>query len=452
MSVSHLRNLILPDVKDLIDNGDWHPLVSLVSLLHPSDSAELLGELGTSPLVELIRRLPYPVNVEFFSKLEEFDQIELLEQVGRTAVIQLVENMPPDDRSALLRQLPPATVDAILPYIAQVERNDIRRLLDYEDDTAGAIMTTEYATVSPDMTVGEALQKLRQVAPERETIYIVYVVGEFNRLKGVVSLRDLVTARPDLHISEIMVENVISTSVHTDQEEVAEAVKKYDFLAMPVLDDQGRLVGIVTHDDIVDILEEEYTEDVHRLGAVEPLDMPYFSTGLWGLVRRRGLWLAVLFLGEMFTGTALRFYEGSLEKAIILMAFVPLIISSGGNSGAQSVALITRALGVGEISLKDWVRVFWRESAMGISLGLLLGTMGFFRALMWNFTYMQAACVSIALIGVVTIGTLLGSMLPLFFERIGLDPAVTSSPFVASIVDVMGIVLYFSVAKLLLGI
>lgn len=452
MEMSHFSRLVVPDIHEIMLSGDWDVLKEFLLDLHPSDAAELLRDMPNPDVADIIRHLPYPINVEIFTKLNENDQAEVVMLLGRREMARLIEQMAPDDRVDLLRRLPPATVEALIPSLAQVERDDIRRLLTYREGTAGSILTTEYASLNPEITVEVALQRLRQIAPERETIYYVYVVDPQHRLIGFVSLQDMVMAPAQKRIEEIMKTNVISMNVETDQELVADAFKKYDFLAMPIVDEQNRLVGIVTHDDVVDVLEAEHTEDVQKLAAVEPLANPYFSVNFWWMARSRCLWLAVLFFGEIFTGSALRHYESVLAKAGWMILFIPLIISSGGNSGSQSATLITRGMAVGDIALRDWFRIFYREGGMGAILGLVLGLIGFLRAITWDQPVKHALCVGIALMGVVMIGTLAGSLLPMFFKRIGLDPAITSSPFVASLVDVLGIILYIKAAQIILGI
>jgi magnesium transporter len=366
-------------------------------------------------------------------------------------MVAILDAMSSDDRADFIKAVPQKTEDLLIPLLAQAERNDVRRLVSYPEETAGALMTTEYAALQAEVTVGDALARLRQVAPERETIYYVYVVHNSHRkLLGVVTLTELVRAAPSKRLEEIMNRDLITIPVAVDQEEAARAFEHYDFLAMPVVDDDGRLLGIITHDDILDVVEEESTEDVHRMGAVEPLEDPYLKVGFWSLARKRGLWLSVLFFGEMFTTSAMGHYEGALAPSLGLIFFIPLILSSGGNSGSQSASLITRAMALGEVRFRDAFRVFRREIGMGLVLGGFLGAVAFLRAFLWDVPAGVPMVVALALLGVVTIGTLLGSLLPLLFQRIGLDPAVTSTPFVASLVDVMGIILYFEIARRLL--
>jgi magnesium transporter len=413
--------------------------------------ADLVSEAEDADKVRVFEVLGARERVDTFEHLEEEDQLHLVGLLGRRRMVAILDAMSSDDRADFIKAVPQKTEDLLIPLLAQAERNDVRRLVSYPEETAGALMTTEYAALQAEVTVGDALARLRQVAPERETIYYVYVVHNSHRkLLGVVTLTELVRAAPSKRLEEIMNRDLITIPVAVDQEEAARAFEHYDFLAMPVVDDDGRLLGIITHDDILDVVEEESTEDVHRMGAVEPLEDPYLKVGFWSLARKRGLWLSVLFFGEMFTTSAMGHYEGALAPSLGLIFFIPLILSSGGNSGSQSASLITRAMALGEVRFRDAFRVFRREIGMGLVLGGFLGAVAFLRAFLWDVPAGVPMVVALALLGVVTIGTLLGSLLPLLFQRIGLDPAVTSTPFVASLVDVMGIILYFEIARRLL--
>jgi magnesium transporter len=446
-----ITSLLLPDVHELLKSGTLEEVRQALSHLHPADLADLVAEAEAEDKVRVIEALEARDRVDTFEHLEEDDQLQLVGVLGRNRMVAILDAMSSDDRADFIKALPQKTEDLLIPLLAQAERNDVRRLVSYPEETAGALMTTEYAALKAEMTVGEALARLRQVAPERETIYYVYVVHNSDRkLLGVVTLTELVRAVPSRTLEEIMNRDLITIPVHADQEEAARAFEHYDFLAMPVVDEGGRLLGIITHDDILDVVQEESTEDVHRMGAVEPLEDPYLKVGFWSLARKRGLWLSVLFVGEMFTTSAMGHFEDTLAPSLGLIFFIPLILSSGGNSGSQSASLITRALALGEVEFRDLFRVFGREIGMGLALGGFLGLVGFARAYLWGVPAGVPLVVALALVSVVTVGTLLGSLLPLLFQRIGLDPAVTSTPFVASLVDVTGIILYFEIARRLL--
>ncbi len=441
--------LILPQVRHLLEQEDREVLRQALAEVHAADVADVIANLEEPQAAIVFESLTERQRVRTFEHLEETDQLRLLEAIGRGKMIHIIEEMSSDDRADFIQALPERTADSILPLLAQAERNDVKRLVAYKEGTAGALMTSEYASLPADVTVGEGLLRLRKIAPDKETIYYVFITDAERHLLGYTTLREMVLARPEQNISEVTRHPLISMSVDSDQEDVARTIQKYDFLALPIVDAENRLVGIVTHDDVIDVLEEEATEDVQRMGAVEPLDIPYLRAGFWQLLWRRGAWLLFLFVGELFTGTALRHYQATLEMVLSLVFFLPVIISAGGNSGSQSATLIIRSLAVGEIRLRDWYRILGREIGMGLALGLFLGAIGYSRALMWGNGHMVALAVSLALVAMVIIGSLVGAMMPLLLKLCRLDPGVASSPFVASLVDVMGIVVYFNIARLL---
>jgi len=441
--------LILPQVRHLLEQEDREVLRQALAEVHAADVADVIANLEEPQAAIVFESLTERQRVRTFEHLEETDQLRLLEAIGRGKMIHIIEEMSSDDRADFIQALPERTADSILPLLAQAERNDVKRLVAYKEGTAGALMTSEYASLPADVTVGEGLLRLRKIAPDKETIYYVFITDAERHLLGYTTLREMVLARPEQNISEVTRHPLISMSVDSDQEDVARTIQKYDFLALPIVDAENRLVGIVTHDDVLDVLQEEATEDVQRMGAVEPLDIPYLRAGFWQLLWRRGAWLLFLFVGELFTGTALRHYQATLEMVLSLVFFLPVIISAGGNSGSQSATLIIRSLAVGEIRLRDWYRILGREIGMGLALGLFLGAIGYSRALMWGNGHMVALAVSLALVAMVIIGSLVGAMMPLLLKLCRLDPGVASSPFVASLVDVMGIVVYFNIARLL---
>jgi len=445
-----VSKLFLPEVQEAVERGDWNSLKTVFEHLHPSDLAEIVSQLTPHQVADIIRKLRGPRSIEVFAQLEIEQQADVMALLGRQEAVKILEELSPDDRVDLLQTVPEEQCESILPLMAQAEREEVRKLLQYGENTAGALMTTEYAYLPVDVTVGEAFTRLRAVAPDSETIYYIYVTDTDRRLIGTVSLRDLVVARQNQKIGDIMRKDLIFVDSETDQEEVARELAKYDLLAIPVVDKERKLVGIITHDDILDVLVEEQTEDVHRLGAVEPVEEPYFHASFWTLVKKRGFWLIFLFVGEFFATFALKHYQSTLEHVLILAIFVPLIISSGGNIGSQSVTLITRGLAVGDVRLADAARVIWREGLMGLILGGFLGIIGFLHAIVWGASPIIGLAVGLGVVGVVIVGSLAGSALPLLFKRLGFDPAIMSSPFVASLVDVIGIFIYFSVAHMLL--
>ena len=347
----------------------------------------------------------------------------------------------------------------MLALLDQPTRREVNGLLAYADDRAGGLMSTRYAWVRPEMTADEAVSGLRQQARAHiETIYVAYVLDDQQRLLGVVSFRDLFAAQPHQRVQDVMRTDVVTVSVEEDQEVVGRLFARHDLAAIPVIDEDRRMRGIVTVDDIVDVVDQEATEDIQKFGGVDALRAPYLQLALHRMVTKRAGWLAALFMGEMLTATAMAHFQDEIARAVVLSLFVPLIISSGGNSGSQASTLVIRAMTLGEVKLRDWWRVVPRELITGLVLGLMLGTIGFLRIFVWHAvspTYgehylLVASTVFLSLVGVVLFGTLVGSLLPLVLQRLGLDPATASAPFVATLVDVTGIVIYFSVATVVL--
>lgn len=443
MGVSHL---LLPEVLAALRTHDPESLRAIFGSFHPSDVAETLEQLEPETAAEIIKTLEAKQGLAAFEQLNLQKQPEVLRILGRKEMIRILEDLSPDDRVDLIRNLPSETVREVLPLMAQAERDDVRKLLQYREGTAGSVMTTEYASLPPDLTVDEALSTLRRIAPDRETIYVVYVTDPDRRLLGSVSLRDLVIAKPEARIHDVMKANPVSMRVDDDQEKVARALGKYDLLAIAIVDGEGRLVGIVTHDDVLDILRQEQTEDVHRLGAVGRLDASYFQTGFWSIAAKRGGWLALLFIGGTLTSVAIRRFDDTLVRFAHLAWFLPLIIASGGNSGSQSATLITRALALGEVTFSNLWRILGREFATSLVLGLLLGVMGAILVTVWGLSAVTAGAIGLSVFLVVLYGTLVGAFLPLLLSRMGLDPAIMSNPLISCIVDVSGIVIYLGVA------
>jgi magnesium transporter len=367
--------------------------------------------------------------------------------------------LPPDDAADLLQSAPAPQRDGLSALLDEPTRKEVSALLAYAEDEAGGLMNPRYARVRPDMTVDEAISYLHKQARERvETLYYAYAADEQQRLLGVVSFRQLFVAKSDKKVRDIMVTNVVTVSAELDQEEVSRIFAKNDLMAIPVVDPDGRMKGIVTADDIVDVVQEEATEDIQKFGGMEALEEPYLQIAFVRMAKKRGGWLAALFLGEMLTASAMAYFEDEIARAVVLALFVPLIISSGGNSGSQASTLVIRAMALGEVRIRDWWRVVRRELAVGLALGAMLGVIGFFRIVAWQAVspiygphYLRVAeTVFFSLIGVVTFGTLAGSVLPFILRKLGFDPASASAPFVATLVDVTGLVIYFTVGSLML--
>jgi magnesium transporter len=371
-----------------------------------------------------------------------------------------VRLLPPDDAADLLQAVPAEDKDALFQLLDDPMKREVTALLAYAEDRAGGLMNPRYARLRPELTVDEAINYLRKQAKERlETIYYVYVIDEQQRLLGVVSFRELFAAKADAKVKDVMHPEVITVGEQDDQEKVSRVFADHDLYAVPVVDAEGRIKGIVTVDDIVDVVEEEATEDIQKLGGMQALEAPYLHVAFFEMLKKRGGWLAVLFLGEMITASAMAQFEDDIAKAVVLALFVPLIISSGGNSGSQATTLVIRAMALGEVRMTDWWRVVRREIFVGLALGLLLGCIGFLRVYVWHWIspiygehyLLIGLTVMLSLIGVVITGTVTGSLLPFVLRRFGLDPASASAPFVATIVDVTGLLLYFSVASVVLA-
>ena len=454
MSQTTLAKLVLPDVQELLSEGATAQVARALKGFHAADVAAVLEALEDTEAHTLLVALDPTVQAEAFEWLEQPLRLRLAERLGAAALAPIVTRMASDERADFIAGLSDELRAALLPLLPPSERTDVDKLVTYPEDTAGGIMTSEHVELRPDWTVEEAVAHVRKVAAERETIYALYVVGGDRRLEGVVTVRKLLLAAPGKRVREIMISPSISVPVDADQETVARQLAHYDFVAIPVVDSGGRMLGIVTVDDALDVAEEEATEDAHMMGAVVPLEDPYLDTSLLTLVRKRATWLAILFMAGLGAGSILSGFHHTLERAVALLLFVPLVIGAGGNSGAQSATLVTRGLATGEFRPGDWFRILRRELASGLLLGSLLGILGV--VVSWlhgseRWVYV-AATVWITLVGIVTAGSLLGSLLPLVLKRMGIDPAITSAPLVACLVDIVGILLYVSAASLLIPV
>jgi len=429
-------------------------------------------QLSADELREVWAALSEDERVEGFLVLPREDAEDLFTSLAPLAQGQLLGAIPPgqrriwmrllapDDAADVLQEVEPELKDELMKLLDEPNRREVRALMAYAEDDAGGLMSPRFARVRPDMQVDEAIRYLQKQARDRlEAIYYAYVLDSDQRLLGVCSFRELFAATGDKLVRDVMHDEPVTVREEMDQEAVALLIKRHGFLALPVVDAHGHMKGIVTLDDIVDVVEEEATEDVQKFGGMEALEAPYMQTSFGAMIQKRAGWLAILFVGEMFTATAMAQYEHDIAKAVVLAVFVPLIISSGGNSGSQASTLIIRAMALGEVRLRDWWRIVQRELAAGLTLGVVLAVVGAVRVLGWQFAFhsygphypLIASTVALSLVGVVTVGTLCGSMLPLLLKRVGLDPASASAPFVATLVDVSGLLIYFSAAKLIMG-
>jgi magnesium transporter len=417
------------------------------------------SELDLSLRKEKFFRLPRVDAEELFLSFGPHGQIELVQELAPQEKRSWLRLLPMDDAADFVQHLPDDARQEALNLLDETSRREVLGLLAYAEDEAGGLMNPRYIRLRPDMSVEEAIRYLRaQARTPIEIIYYTYVLDYDQKLLGVVSFRELLLASPDKKVREIMGTDLITVPEEMDREAVSDLFGNHGLMAIPVVDDQNRMKGLVTYDDIVDVVQKEATEDIQKLGGMVAFDAPYFNTSLGEMLKKRGGWLAVLCLGEMFTASAMAHYEDEIAKAVVLAFFIPLIISSGGNSGSQASTLIIRSLALREVRLRDWWRVMWRELGMGLVLGALLGGIGLLRVILWQQWWpiygehyiLLGVTVAASLVGVVVWGTLCGAMLPFILRKFGFDPASASAPLVATLVDVTGLVLYFSVASLIL--
>ena len=403
--------------------------------------------------------LPRTEAEELFLSLRAPDQLGLLLSLAPGERRSWMRLLPPDDAADLLQEATPEDREELLGLLDEPTRKEVKALLAYQEDQAGGLMSPRYARVRSDMTVDEAVSYLRQQARAQvETIYVAYVLAQDQRLMGAVSFRDLFAADHHKFVRDVMRTELVTVTDQQDQETVSRLFTQHGLTAIPVVDAEGRMKGIVTVDDIVDVVQEEATEDIQKFGGMEALDAPYLQIGLLAMIRKRGGWLAALFLGEMLTATAMAVFEDEIARAVVLALFLPLIISSGGNSGSQASTLVIRAMALGEVRVRDWWRVIRRELLTGLALGIILGSIGFLRIVLWQTIHpsygvhymLVAATVFTSLVGVVLFGTLAGSLLPFLLKKLKFDPASASAPFVATLVDVTGLIIYFTAASLIL--
>ena len=454
-----LAHLLKPEIDELIRKKDWITIKESLDDVPAVDVAELLEDLNPEVAVVVFRLLKKSKAADVFTYLSSGKGVELLEVFSRQQLSDVMNNLEPDERVALMEELPGHLTQRVLSSMDTENIAQVRRLLGYPPESVGRLMTTNYVKVREDWTIDESFNHIRKYGRSAETVNVIYVVNEREMLIDDLRLNQLIVAHPDSLIEDIMDKSFEALSAFDDQEEAVRMLSKYDRVALPVLDSDGILVGIVTVDDVLDIAEEETTEDMQLMAGMSALDNYYSQTNIAEMVRKRVGWLILLFLGQMFTVTAMAGFEDTLAAAAVLALFIPMIISSGGNSGAQAATLIIRAISTDDIKLSDWLTVLKRELLSGLLLGSILGMMGTVVISTWMvlrgevFSYaifMQALTVGSSLVGVVLFGNFSGSMLPFIMSKLGLDPAVTSAPFVATLVDVTGIIIYFSIAVFLL--
>jgi magnesium transporter len=452
-----LASLLGPDLKDALAE-DPEGFRETLAELHPEDVADLLGELPEEQVLGIMRVLPPSQQAEVLGRLSPEHQATVLQAMGTEGATALLGEMDPDDRVDVMQDLDDDFARTLLSSLAQKEpeaAEEVRELGVWSPETAGGLMTPDFAALPPDTKVWEAIEELRRLAREgeAETIYSLYVCGYGDKLLGVISLRELILSDPSVILADVMTENVVRVSPSDDQERVAETFARYDLSTVPVVDEHGRMLGVVTVDDVMDVVIEEATEDAQMMGGVVPLEESYFSTRVGEFVWKRAAWLVILLLCQLLTASVIDGNRQALQTTLGLAVFIPLIIHSGGSAGAQSSSLIIRALATRDVRPGDWARIAGRELAIGIAMGLALGLIGFVSA--YFFGEAQAAwqlslAVGTSIVAVVTLGTIIGSLLPLGIQRVGMDPAVSSTPFITTVLDVLGLLVYFGLAQLIL--
>ena len=453
-----LATLFGPDFRQIL-REEPEALREVIGELHEEDVAEICGELTQEEVLKLLRALPDEFAGGVLERLPDETRNSAFEQLKPAEAATLLAEMAPDDRADALQSLEMPLQEKLLAELETVEpeaAEEVRELVAYPEDSAGAIMTTAFVGIAPETKVWQAIDEVRKAskAGDVETVYYVYALAYGNKLVGVVSLRVLILSEPAQTLADVMTENVVRLDVADGREEVARTMAKYDFTAMPVVDASGKMVGVVTVDDVVDVVIEEATEDAQKMGAVAPMTDTYFQVSFWQYWRSRVTWLVVLFLGGFLTASVMEHFHGAIRQLAVLAVFLPLIISTGGNAGSQSASLVIRALATDQVRPRDWQRVLRREIVVGITLGMVVGALGFARALFTADTdpFAFAAVISVSIVGVVTVGSLVGALLPLVIQRVGLDPAVSSTPFIASLSDVVGLLIYLGIARTLLGL
>jgi magnesium transporter len=456
--------ILIPEIRALIEARNFAGLREIFRDWPRADVAEVILDLPADDRVIIFRVLPAALAADVFEYLDVEAQQELLRSMAHEQVVAILNEMSPDDRTALLEEMPSAAARQLIKLLTPEERRIAQALLGYPEGSVGRLMTPDFVAVRENWTVKEVLDYVREHGQDSETLNFIYVVDERGKLIDDLRIRNFLLRPLDTRVGEIMDRNYVHLTVNQTQEEALQIFRKYDRAALAVVDSNGALVGIVTQDDMLDVAEEEATEDIQKIGGMEALDEPYMRISLWRMVRKRAGWLIILFLGEMLTATAMANYQAELAKALVLALFLPLIISSGGNSGSQASTLMIRAMALGEVTLRDWWHVMRREIQAGLFLGVILGIIGIMRVAAWAITDehwfhhqpygehwpLVALTVGVALVGVVLWGTLSGSMLPFLLRRVGADPATSSAPFVATLVDVTGLIIYFSIALVIM--
>ena len=456
--------ILEPEIRSLIEARNFGALREVFREWPPADVAEVILDMPEDEQVIIFRVLPHALAADVFEYLDFDAQQKLLRAMAHEEVVAILNEMAPDDRTALLEELPSAAARQVIRLLTPEERRVATALLGYPEESVGRLMTPDFIAVKEDWTVQQVLDYVRNHGQDSETLNVIYVVDDHGKLIDDLRMREFLLRPLGAKVSDFRDHAFVALNVTDSQQDALNMFRKYDRTALPVVDSSGVLVGIVTIDDMLDVAEAEATEDIQKIGGMEALDEPYMRISLWKMIRKRAGWLVILFLGEMLTATAMASFQDEIARAVVLALFLPLIISSGGNSGSQASTLIVRAMALGEVTLRDWWRVAGREIRAGLSLGAILGAIGILRVALWSIIGekyfhrelygphwpLVALTVGLSLVGVVLWGSLSGSMLPFVLRRVGADPATSSAPFVATLVDVTGLVIYFSIALVIM--
>lgn len=456
-----VTDTFLDTLRVAISINDVNYLDKQLKELYPADIAEILNQLETEDAKKLYNFLDEDEAAKVLVELDEDIREKILESLSSKEIAEnLIDNLASDDAADVIGELSDEKQEEVLSHMEDAEQaSDIVDLLNYDENTAGGLMAKELIKVNVNKNVWECVREIRRQAGEVEHVYTIYVVDDEDKLLGLLSLKKLLTTNLRTKLTDIFNAEILSVHTSTDAEEVSKIMEKYNLMVLPVVDGLNRLVGRITIDDIVDVIREEETEDVQKMGGMEALEDSYMNTSIWGMLKKRMGWLIILFIGESFTATAMHFFENEINKAVVLALFVPLIISSGGNTGSQASTLVIRALALGEINVREWWKIISRELKVGLMLGIVLGIIGFLRVAVWSAFvdvygpyWMQVGItVGVSLLGVVLWGNIIGSLFPIILKRLGLDPAVSSAPFVATLVDITGLIIYFTVASFVLA-
>lgn len=453
-----ISQLVRPEIIDLIKSRDFTDLKDVLLDWTPADISDLILSLDEGEQAIVFRVLPKDLAADVFEYFDYDTQLHLITSLSKEDVASILNEMADDDRTALFEEMPPNVVKQMIASLSPEQRKIAQQLLGYPEYSVGRLMTPDYIAVREFWTVQQTLDFIRANGQDKETLNVVFVIDHRGQLVDDVRIRDFLLSPLETKVQDLMDYNFVSLKAYDDQETAVDLFKKYDRTALPVTDSSGILVGIVTVDDVLDIAEEEATEDIHKIAAVQALEEPYPDISVKQMIKKRAPWLAILFIGEMLTATAMAYFEDEMARQILLTLFIPLIISSGGNTGSQAATLVIRALSLGEISIRDWWLILRREITIGLVLGTILGLLGFLRITIWEMAsnvygdhwFLLGITVMVALLGVVAWGAIMGSMLPIIIKRFGLDPATSSAPFVATLVDVTGIIIYFTTAMAIL--